>query len=266
MPEGHTIHRLARRHERLLVGQPLVVDSPQGRFTEGAALVSGTRLVRTDAWGKHLFHEYDAERHVHVHLGLFGKFRDGRLPGPETRGALRMRLLGETHWVELRGPIACEVLTTEQRDAVVAKLGPDPLRAECSATDVAARLARSRAGIGTLLMDQSVVAGIGNVYRAEILFRHGVSPFLPGRELDPSLWELMWADLRELMEAGVSSGRILTTRPHDRERPEGRARRVDAYYVYRRDARPCRLCGTPVRRTEAAGRNLFWCPTCQPDP
>ncbi|GGF55714.1 endonuclease VIII [Marmoricola endophyticus] len=266
MPEGHTIHRLARRHARLLTGAPAYVESPQGRFAEGAALVSGSEVVGTDAWGKHLFHEYAGGRLVHVHLGLFGRFRDGRLPAPEPRGAVRMRVTGESHWLELRGPITCEVLTPTERDAVTARLGPDPLRDDSSAERVLANLVRRRTGIGALLMDQCVVAGIGNVYRAEILFRHGLSPWLPGRLVDESSWGVLWEDLRVLMHAGVRSGRIVTTRPEDRAPGEGRVRQTDAYYVYRREGRPCRLCGTPVRRTTWGGRNLFWCPTCQPDP
>ncbi len=270
MPEGHTIHRLARRHQQLFAGQQVGVDSPQGRFAEGAALLDGHTLLAAEAWGKHLFHVYEGDLRVHVHLGLFGKFRDGARPAPTPRGALRMRLLGEERWLELRGPIACEVLTPAECDAVVARLGPDPLRpgtqraTDAAGAEVGARLARSRAPIGTLLMDQSVVAGVGNVYRAEVLFRHRVDPFIPGRDLDPAVWEAIWADLRVLMRAGVRAGRIVTTRPDDRERPHGRPRRVDAYYVYRRDGLPCRVCGTLVRRTELGNRNLFWCPTCQP--
>ena len=93
MPEGHTIHRLARRHARLLVGQRVAADSPQGRFDDGARLLDGRVLDATDAWGKHLFHRYD-DLWLHVHLGLYGKFRDGVLPAPEPRGALRLRLVG----------------------------------------------------------------------------------------------------------------------------------------------------------------------------
>ena len=87
VPEGHTIHRLARRHARLLVGQRVAADSPQGRFEDGAAPAGRPGAGATDAWGKHLFHRYD-DLWLHVHLGLYGKFRDGvaaRPPAP--RGA-----------------------------------------------------------------------------------------------------------------------------------------------------------------------------------
>jgi formamidopyrimidine-DNA glycosylase len=112
-------------------------------------------------------------------------------------------------------------------------------------------------------MDQTVLAGVGNVYRAELLFRHGVSPFRPGRAVDEALWARMWADLVTLMRAGVRLGRIVTTRPEDRSRRRGVPTREDAHYVYRRTGEPCRICGTDVRTEPMVGRNLYWCPVCQ---
>lgn len=86
MPEGHTIHRLAGRHQRLLAGHEVRASSPQGRFAEGAALLDGAVLRRTDAWGKHLFHRYgDGDLVPHVHLGLYGAFRDGTGEPPDPR-------------------------------------------------------------------------------------------------------------------------------------------------------------------------------------
>ena len=262
MPEGHTIHRLARRHARLLVGQRVAADSPQGRFDDGARLLDGRVLDATDAWGKHLFHRYD-DLWLHVHLGLYGKFRDGVLPAPEPRGALRLRLVGAGHWLELRGPTACEVMTDAERASVLARLGPDPLRRRPDAEAFVARVLRSRAPIATLLMDQSVVAGVGNVYRAEVLFRQRLDPYRPGREHDAGTLQLLWDDLVVLLRAGVRAGRIVTTLPEDRERPAGRPRRVDSHYVYGRAELPCRICGTPVLDAQIAARRLFWCPVCQ---
>ena len=259
VPEGHTIHRLARRHARLLGGRPVSADSPQGRFEDGARLLDGRVLGATDAWGKHLFHRYD-DLWLHVHLGLYGKFQDGTLPAPAARGALRLRLVGGGHWLELRGPTACEVLTDAERRGVLARLGPDPLRRRPDVEGFVARVLRSRAPIATLLMDQSVVAGVGNVYRAEVLFRQRLDPFRPGRLHDAAVLHALWGDLVVLLRAGVRAGRIVTTLPEDRERPSGRPRRVDAHYVYGRPDLPCRICGTPVQDTQVAARRLFWCP------
>ena len=237
-------------------------SSPQGRFAEGAALIDGQVLDATEAWGKHLFHRYD-DLWLHVHLGLYGKFREGTLPAPKPVGALRLRLLTDENWLELRGPTACEVLTTPEHDLVLERLGPDPLRPDADPAAAYARISRSRRSVGDLLMDQSVLAGVGNVYRAEILFRHRLPPLMPGRDLDPSVWELLWADLVVLMGAGARSGRIVTTEAEDREQPVGRPRRTDCHYVYRRTGQPCRLCGTPIATAVMVARNLFWCPSCQ---
>jgi endonuclease-8 len=117
-------------------------------------------------------------------------------------------------------------------------------------------------------MDQAVIAGVGNVYRAEVLFRHGIAPMTPGRSLDSVLWKEVWTDLVTLMRAGVRTGRIDTVADEHLPEVTGRAPRQDRHggevYVYRRAGQPCLVCGTPVARTELAGRNLYWCPTCQP--
>jgi len=114
-------------------------------------------------------------------------------------------------------------------------------------------------------MDQAVLAGVGNVYRAEILYRAALSPFRPGREVEKETWDALWADLVTLMRAGVRTGRIVTTERVDRDRRSGTPTREDSHYVYRRTGQPCRRCGTEVRTQVMAGRNLFWCPVCQAD-
>ena len=112
-------------------------------------------------------------------------------------------------------------------------------------------------------MDQSVLAGVGNVYRSELLFRHGIDPYRPGREIDEAEFGAAWLDLVELMKVGVRRGRIIVVRPeHDHGAPAYGPKRPRTY-VYRRAGEPCRLCGTPIRTAEMAGRNLFWCPGCQ---
>lgn len=263
MPEGHTIHRLARNHRPLLVGHAVSASSPQGRFAAGAEQLDGRVGEGIEAYGKHLFYRFEGDVLLHVHLGLYGGWAGGALPPPAPRGALRLRLLTDDVWLDLRGPTACEIYTPADRDAVVARLGPDPLRKDAQPALAWRRISRSRTAIGALLMDQSVLAGVGNVYRAEALFRRRLPPYLPGRELDPATWEAMWSDLVVLMRAGVRSGRIITTAPADRERPTGRVRQVDAHYVYRRTGLPCRVCGTPVVMAMLAARKLYWCPHCQ---
>jgi endonuclease VIII len=267
MPEGHTLFRLAREQSQLFAGRPVRVTSPQGRFEAGATLLDGRVLEEVFSYGKHLFAGFGAD-FLHVHLGLYGSFTSGSGIPPVPRGALRMRWEGPGPdgagvWTDLRGPTACEVLAAPEVDRILARLGPDPLRPRADGAPAHRRIAASRTAIGALLMDQSVLAGVGNVYRAELLFRHGVSPFRPGRAVDGELWARMWADLVTLMRAGVRMGRIVTTRPEDRSRRRGAVTRDDAHYVYRRTGLPCRVCGTEVRTEVMVGRNLYWCPVCQ---
>jgi formamidopyrimidine-DNA glycosylase len=267
VPEGHTLHRLAREQTARFAGRPVHVTSPQGRFEAGAALLDGRLLDEVTAHGKHLLACFGADV-LHVHLGLYGTFTGGTGTPPAPRGALRMRWVGEGPdgdgvWTDLRGPTACEVLAPPAVDRLLARLGPDPLRRGADGAAAYTRLGRSRTPIGALLMDQSVLAGVGNVYRAELLFRHRVSPFRPGREVPPEVWVAMWSDLVTLMRAGVRMGRIVTTLPEHRTRRRGAVQRADAHYVYRRTGLPCRVCGTDVRTQVLVGRNLYWCPVCQ---
>jgi endonuclease-8 len=116
-------------------------------------------------------------------------------------------------------------------------------------------------------MDQKVIAGVGNVYRAEVLFRHGIDPYRPGRDITPAEWDAIWADLVALMHEGVRNNRIDTVRPEHTPDAMGRPPRVDDHggevYVYRRATQPCHICRTEIRTADLAARNLFWCPTCQ---
>src|SRR3954468_4440849 len=164
VPEGHTLHRIALEHRRLLVGQAVRASSPQGRFAEGAALLDGRVLTAVEAYGKHLFHRFDGlSDRLHVHLGLYGTFVSGTTPAPEARGALRLRMIADGHYVDLRGPTRCELLTAAERVALLARLGPDPLRPSADPAPAWQRISRSKTSIGALLMDQAVLAGVGNV-------------------------------------------------------------------------------------------------------
>ncbi|GAA1854317.1 Fpg/Nei family DNA glycosylase [Myceligenerans crystallogenes] len=454
MPEGHTVHRLARTLRDLFEGEPLRVTSPQGRFADGAALLTGRRLVEVEAWGKQLFCAFvpddgagsaggsalrtealrtgascrdasptpasrasgsagsprpadspgsDDVLWLRTHLGLYGAWtfagdgtaevahaigaprkrigeresilapaadpagptapaqetpstgketsaREGastreagaeraaspRVAGPAQaatsadvvgpvraavsaqriglaqaaasapgsaldpggvpsagreseppapRGQVRARLVGAHAVADLTGPAACEVITPDEKDAVTGRLGPDPIRDGEPGHDAArfvTKVGGSRVTIGQLLMDQAVIAGVGNIYRAEALFRAGVDPLKPGRDVPPSSARAIWDDLVTLMRDGARTGAIVTTRPEDRSghrsgEPNEDRRRTrqntdgtpgavpsdQAFYVYHRDGLPCRTCATPVLLKTLAGRNLFWCGTCQ---
>lgn len=275
MPEGHTLHRLAHAVSNRFGGWPVEVSSPQGRFAAEATALDGALLEGAEAWGKHLFVGFEGERFVHVHLGLYGRLDVYDGPPPAPVGQVRMRLVagdGATgdrpSYADLRGATACELVTDAQRAAIVARLGPDPLRADADPAAAWERIRRSRTPIGTLLMDQGVVAGVGNVYRAEVLFRHRIHPLRPGRTLRRPQFDAIWADLVHLMAEGVASGRIDTVRPEHTPEAMGREPRRDDHggevYVYRRHHQPCHVCGATVRTEVLAARNSFWCPRCQP--
>lgn len=267
MPEGHTLHRLAALHRRQYVGRPVAVSSPQGRFATSAELVDGRVLEAAEAHGKHLFHRYGPDLVVHVHLGLYGKFSSTRLPTEEPRGQVRMRMVGATHYADLRGATACEVLDDFEVDAIHARLGADPLRDDADPERAWTRISRSRAPLATLLMDQTVIAGVGNVYRAEALFRHGLDPQMQGRALARERWESLWADLVDMLRDGVRRGKIETLRPeHDPRLVHGVGPCARLAYVYKRTGEPCLVCGTPVAKAVHLARNLFWCPVCQAPP
>ncbi|WP_108986754.1 Fpg/Nei family DNA glycosylase [Streptomyces coelicoflavus] len=267
MPEGHTIHRLAQDHTAAFAGTAVRVTSPQGKFTDSAALLDGTVLTGADAHGKHLFLGFGDLHWVHIHLGLFGKVTFGPAPAPPPTDTVRLRLLDDTTYVDLRGPTTCALITDPEKQAIHDRLGPDPLRPDADPAAAHRRISRSRTTIAALLMDQKVIAGVGNVYRAEVLFRHGIDPYRPGKDITPAEWDAIWQDLTALMREGVRNNRIDTVRPEHTPEAMGRPPRVDDHggevYVYRRANQPCHLCGSPVRTADLAARNLFWCPACQ---
>ena len=262
MPEGHTIHRLARLHQKRFGGAPVTVTSPQGRFAEAAEAVSGRVLRRAEAYGKHLFHHYQGGAVVHVHLGLYGKFTERPVPMPEPVGQVRMRMVGAEYGTDLRGPTACEVIHQAEVEDIVARLGPDPLRRAPDPAPAWTRINKSRRPIGALLMDQKVIAGVGNVYRNELLYRHLIEPHRPGTLITEEEFDAAWTDLVALMKVGVTRGKIITIRKADDKGMPGLRGRPRTY-VYRRAGEPCRVCGTEIRTEVMEGRNLFWCPTCQ---
>jgi formamidopyrimidine-DNA glycosylase len=302
VPEGHSVHRLARQFRDVFEGRRLTVSSPQGRFAAGAALLDGHELADSVAHGKHLFLHFDHGLILHVHLGLYGawsfggdeSFRGASSIGaprkvgeqevfddgapvayagpPAPVGAVRVRLEDGRGWADLRGATACSVITEIEAAAVRARLGPDPLRNLPGDRNsfVSGVLAR-RTPLAALLMDQKVIAGVGNVYRAELLFRQRLDPWMPGKALGAEAAEVLWDDIRAMMSDGVRDGRIITTPPGFwTAAPQADSPRVslpdpqEAHFVYRRQGLECRVCRTPIAITELAARKLYWCPSCQP--
>ncbi len=272
MPEGHTIHRYARDHTKLLAGRVVRVTSPQGRFAVDAARVDGATLAAVAGYGKHLFYEWSTGEVGHVHLGLFGRFRVQRTAAsPDPIGQVRMRLQTDADQgdgyvtIDLSGPTACTIDPPSVQNDILARLGPDPIRRGSKPDTMFAKIERSSRGIGDLLMDQSVIAGVGNVYRAEALFVTGIHPLRPGRELDRPELEALWATVQGMLRQGVKDGRIVTvSRDELGIAPNARIPRREATYAYKRDR--CLRCGDEIRRIEIANRTCYYCPTDQPGP
>ncbi|OKL54501.1 hypothetical protein BSZ39_03780 [Bowdeniella nasicola] len=284
MPEGHSIHRLAAAFDELFAGRQLAVCSPQGRFADGAALLDGRRYDGSEAWGKHLFQHFD-DLVLHTHLGLYGSWtfdgdetfaaprsigaprrrigeaetlateiaQAGTWHVPEPRGQVRVRLAATNGIADLTGPNQCRVVAVDEIDTVTRRLGPDPLRADADGEAFIARARQLRRPIGELIMDQSVVAGPGNIYRAEALFLAGIDPHRPGERVSVARLSHLWELLVTHMKNGVATGKIVTT-PHDFE---------ERYFVYQRDGLPCLRCGGRIVLEPMAGRKLYRCPRCQ---
>jgi endonuclease VIII len=185
---------------------------------------------------------------------------------PEPIGAVRVRLLTDATCADLRGPTACDVLTPDEVQAVIAKLGPDPLVDTGRAAEdrFTATVLKKPTPICLLLMDQSVVSGIGNVYRAEMLFRARLNPHIPGRDLPETTVRALWKDWAKLLKVGVKTGQMMTMDGLSKSAYDGAmASRADRHWVYHRAGLPCRVCGTSILMEEIGGRKLYWCPVCQ---
>ena len=283
LPEGHTVHRLAAAFRQSFVGHTVRASSPQGRFVEGAAVLDGLALRSAEAWGKQMVLGFEGGVFLRVHLGLYGMWRfagpglerigrrtrprhddaepePGELPPP--RGLVRLRLASWQHVADLSGPTACEVLDQAGVQAVVASMGVDPLRPDAEPARAWRTINASRSSLAVLLMRQDIIAGIGNIYRAELLFRSFLHPHRPGRDLPHPTWDVLWGDTVDLLQDGLRTGRIITTLPEDRDGRRG-PNKANASYVAHRAGKPCRLCGTPVTAEAVAGRTLYWCQTCQ---
>ena len=261
MPEGHTIHRAARRQNAVLAGHAIRTSSPQGRFATGAAELDGRVLLGVEAVGKHLFHRWEGGEILHVHLGLFGRFREHPSPPPPPRGAVRLRMEAPEATIDLSGPTACELVGEEGMARIVARLGQDPLRRDADPDAAVADLARRRVPIGAALLDQRFIAGLGNVFRAEALFVCGVAPEREARSLSEDELHCLWDASARMLRDGVRRGRIVTTDPEEIGRPASRMRRAERTYVYGQEI--CRRCGSDIQRVTLGARPCWWCPGCQ---
>jgi endonuclease-8 len=264
MPEGHSVFRYASHHREMLAGREVTATSPQGRFRGGAERISGRKLIDVAAHGKHLFYRWRRAETLHIHLGLYGKFRtfEGADPPPPSPNT-RLTLSTEDTTIYLAGPTVCELVEPSREDAIRARLGPDPLQAGTNGNTVAefaTNLTRRRIPIGAAVLDQNVIAGIGNIYRSEVLFLTRLNPGTPANQVSADKIDELWRTSVDLLERGVAAGKIVTVA----RAPLATTRNDDHLYVYKRERFPCRVCAGPIMMAQMAGRAIWWCASCQP--
>jgi endonuclease-8 len=266
VPEGHVAHRNARRLGAALAGAPLervVVAEPRLAPQRIDRRLAGDRVDAVEAIGKHMVVRFASGRALHSHLGMVGSWRIlDAAPAPPARGLWLALVTADHVAAQYRGP---RLRLHEPGEPIVAlaAVGPDLLGADVDPADAtAAALARAdpAMSVAEALLDQRLVAGVGNVYRSEALFLCGVAPGRPVGTLPPARARELGRVAAELLAQGaLRSGPIATRRPRD---PRSRERT----WVYGRAGRPCRRCGATVRadRLGAQHRTVFWCPVCQP--
>jgi endonuclease-8 len=262
MPEGHTVQRTANEFNEHFQGKKIKVDSPQGRFASEAKLINNRVLVQARAIGKQLFLDFDNGLTCRIHLGIYGKWRFTSQKDKELPGQVRARFFTKEFLADLRGPTVCEVIDSKSVKLVEQRLGPDPTNPDPRKTELARfvyRVSNSKSPIGLLLMNQDVVSGIGNVYRAELLFRAGISPHIPGNELEETAIKALWVDAVKLMKVGVATGFMITRDELAKKNPV----KAERNYVYKREGEKCLRCGALVAIEMMNSRKLYWCPGCQ---
>jgi endonuclease VIII len=242
----------------MLAGKVLSVASPQGRFFEGAARLDGATCIAVEAYGKHLIYQFENEMALHIHLGLFGRFRTAKLPAAEPRGEVRVRMMSDSHVVDINGPNTCEVLDPAELAALTKRIGPDVLRKDANPDLAFARISKSKISIGQLLMDQAVIGGIGNIYRTEILWRQKVHPLTPGNKISREVFDQLWADSVQLLEIGVKNNAIITVDGLKKSRSKY-GERVNIF-----NKPICPTCAGEIHKFEIAKRRAFLCEACQP--
>ncbi len=248
MPEGHVLHRTASQLSADLTGQAVGASSPQGRFD--AAPIDGCTVTRAEAYGKHLLVHLRTAPSVHVHLGMRGLFLRYPDPASPPRPGVRLRLAGPVAW-DLIAPTTCELLDAAGVARVVSALGPDPLRPDATVEAAVARLRGARGPVGAAILDQTVWAGVGNAWRAELLFLARLDPGTPASALSAQQAARLWELTAEYMARGRDAGQVVS----DAASPDER-------WVYKRET--CRSCGAPVRTAQLGGRTSYSCPVEQP--
>ncbi len=264
VPEGDTVHLAGRRLHDALAGQVLVRTDfrvPRLATTD----LAGRTVLEVVSRGKHLLTRIDGGCTLHTHFAMDGSWHLYR-PGSRWSGgpAHQVRVVLDTgSWqaVGYRLPVV-ELLDTADETSAVGHLGPDLLGPDWDADEAVRRLARHPdREIGPALLDQTNLAGVGNLYKTEVPFCSGVTPWTPVADVDlPAVVRRVHRLLR-------------ANKDHWSQSTTGSTRRGEEHWVFERAGRACRRCGTPVRTGSQAepgradrARVCYWCPRCQAGP
>jgi endonuclease-8 len=274
MPEGDTIFRAARSLHRVLAGHPVTgfetayahldrvnVDTP----------IAGRTIVKVESAGKHILMHFSGDLILRTHMRMNGSWHLYRHGERWWRGRQAMRVrLDTADWVAVAFNVPVAEFVTPRELATrdpVAALGPDLLGAAFDRDEAVRRIVASgHRAIAMTLLDQRVVAGIGNVYKSEVLFLSGVHPETPSSAVPRATLESMMETARGLLQDNVvegTSGQIQTYR--NLRQWDRAAGHDDSVWVYGRRGKPCRKCGTPIamKKMGLEARSTYWCPACQ---
>ena len=274
MPEGDTIFRAARTLHRALAGKPVIrFESvfPHLTRVHDDAPITGRTIDEVRAAGKHMLMQFSGDLLLRTHMRMNGSWHIYR-PGEQWQRPRRaMRIVVGVADFEAVGfdiPVAEMIRGTDlYRHDELRKLGPDLLGETFDAAEATRRIrARGTTEIADVLLNQRVLAGIGNVYKSEVLFACGVSPFAPVNALSDDRIACLVETARRFLRANVTDNLAAMTTYTGFRRTTRRADPKERLWVYGRAGDPCRKCGSPIR-IRAQGRDArltYWCERCQP--
>jgi formamidopyrimidine-DNA glycosylase len=276
VPELPEVESVRSRLSPLLEGRRLeAVEIADARLTrpfdpyEVARRLEGERVAAVERRGKYLVVRFESARALLVHLRMTGSFRyapTGTLPDdPYRRAVVRLEDGSDVAYRDVRRFGTWLLLEPGELEPYLdERVGPEPLSRAFGPRFLAARLDGRRAPVKAALLDQRTVAGLGNIYADEALWRARINPLRPAGTLDADEVRALHRAVRRVLERGIArQGATL----RDYSLPDGEAGSAqEEFNVYGRAGEPCPRCGTPVERTVVAGRGTWYCPTCQPGP
>ncbi len=274
MPELPEVESVRRQLEPALVGRRLehvTIDDPRlvrpYEPAEVAAELEGERAVAVERRGKYLVVRFESGRVLLIHLRMTGSLRHvasgAPADDPHRRAVVRLDDGSDVTYRDVRRFGTWLLLEPGELEPYLAtRLGAEPFSSEFTPSRFAARLANRRAPIKAALLDQRTLAGMGNIYVDEALWRARIHPLTPAGDLAPDAVKQLRTAVRRALEAGIArQGATL----RDYAKPDGgRGRMQEEFKVYGRGGEPCDRCGTPIEKTRVAGRGTWYCPHCQP--